>query len=486
MAFQRGSGVLLHPSSLPSAGEIGDLGPAAYRFLEWLAMAKQSLWQVLPLNPTGLGNSPYSATSAFAGNTLLISLELLAQAGWMEPSAVSPTPTTDRVDWSAVFARKVPALRAAAQSFLAGPVNKDEFFAFCRDNAWWLEDFVMFDLLRKRHGQQTWTTWPDEFKRREPAALRRFSQENRRELDVDRALQFAFWKQWRALHQAARERGVRVIGDVAIFVSFDSADVWSHPENFQLDQDLTPTVVSGVPPDFFSKTGQRWGNPLYRWDALRRRGYDWWIARMRWATQACDIIRLDHFRGFEAYWEIPGKEETAINGRWVDGPKGALFDALRRALGDLPFIAEDLGTITEGVNALREHYAMPGMRILQFGWSDRGAHMYLPHQYDRNTVVYTGTHDNDTTLGWWQTCATDAEKQARALLPRRERCPDAMGFRARGHGLGGGPRHPAVAGHTRAGRRGAHEYPFERRRQLGLALFRGRLDRANWRRSWAP
>ena len=415
MAFERASGILLHPTSLPSRGIIGDLGPAAHEFIEWLASANQRLWQVLPLSPTGLGNSPYSATSAFAGNPLMISLEKLAAAGWISRDKIdssSAPDRCDRVDFAAAYQKKLPLLREAAASFLRSDQNKDAFYAFCRDQQGWLEDFVLFDLLRRAHSEKSWNQWPQELRRRDPQALERLSRDNRTELDVDRALQFAFWTQWRELHRHCRQRGIRIIGDVAIFVSFDSADVWSHPDIFQLDADLQPTVVAGVPPDFFSKTGQRWGNPLYRWQTLAERGYDWWIRRMRWATQACDYIRLDHFRGFEAHWEIPAQDETAVNGRWVEGPKGALFDALRAALGDLPFIAEDLGVITEGVTALREHYGMPGMRILQFGFGDRGAHTYLPHRFEPNTVAYTGTHDNNTTEGWWCEDATDAEREA--------------------------------------------------------------------------
>ncbi|MBV9669711.1 MAG: 4-alpha-glucanotransferase [Acidobacteriales bacterium] len=413
MSFERASGILLHPTSFPSRGGVGDFGPEAYKFLEWMTAAKQGLWQVLPLNPTGLGNSPYSATSAFAGNPLLISLDRLAEQGWISEAKISKLPITkSRADFGCAYKVKLPLLREAAKNFLVSVDSKDEFYQFCRENRWWLEDFVMFDLMRRRNNGKSWTEWEDDIKRRKPEALRKLSEDNREELDVDRVLQFAFWTQWRALREECRERGIKIIGDVAIFVNFDSADVWSHPELFQLDANLMPTVVSGVPPDFFSKTGQRWGNPLYRWDVLKKRGYDWWIQRMKWATQACDYIRLDHFRGFEAYWEIPAAEKTAVNGRWVDGPKGGLFDALGKALGKLPFIAEDLGTITEGVTALRDHYDMPGMRILQFGWSDKGAHMYLPHRFEKNTVVYTGTHDNDTTLGWWKGVATEKEKRA--------------------------------------------------------------------------
>ena len=262
------------------------------------------------------------------------------------------------------------------------------------------------------HHRQSWQTWPRELAHREPGALNKVRKDCDEAIQVERAIQFAFFEQWRALHSYSRQRKIKIVGDIAIFVNLDCADVWKHRELFHLDDNLQPVCVAGVPPDFFSKTGQRWGNPLYRWDVLKSRGYDWWIQRMRWVLNVCDIIRLDHFRGFEAYWEIPGHEPTAVNGRWVKGPDKDLFHALRNSLGDLPFIAEDLGTITPEVERLRDDLGLPGMRILQFGFSDRGAHIYLPHRFDKNTVVYTGTHDNDTTVGWWNSGATEAEKAA--------------------------------------------------------------------------
>lgn len=421
MLTKRASGILLHPTSLPSPGGIGDLGPTAYRFVDFLTAARQTLWQILPLGPVGFGNSPYSATSAFAGNTLLISLERLAEHGWIDRKRLDSTgdSTGSRVDYEAVRARKLPLLEEAARNFLSGAKGDDRqrYERFCWENGWWLEDFVLFDALRRRYKSQSWNTWPRELAKREPAALDKAREELADELSVGRFLQFAFLEQWRSLRAYSTARGIRIIGDIAIFVSYDSADVWTHPDVFRLDAERNPEVVAGVPPDAFSETGQRWGNPLYKWAALRDRGYEWWVQRVRWALLLCDIIRLDHFRGFQACWEIPASEHTAVHGRWVPGPSDDLFQVLQRQLGDLPFIAEDLGLITEDVNALRERLGIPGMRVMQFGFGNTGAHIYLPHKFEPNTVVYTGTHDNDTTLGWWKSGASEEERRfAKAYL----------------------------------------------------------------------
>src|SRR5437588_5674345 len=367
MRFERSSGILLHPTSLPSTGGIGDLGPVAYAFADFLHAAKQSLWQVLPLSPGGLGNSPYFAISAFAGNPFLISLELLAKYGWIGSAEIRKLPAPDGpVDYTAVHATKLPLLRKAAQNFLKKPPDAlgehDRFEAFCRDNAWWLEDFVLFSCLREKFRLESWNKWPRAIAERRIEALQQVRQELAQQIAVERALQFAFFEQWKAIHAYCGERGIRIIGDVAIFVNYDSADVWTHPEFFRLDSRLEPEVVAGVPPDAFSATGQRWGNPIYRWDVLKSRGYDWWIQRMRWSLTTCDYVRLDHFRAFQQYWEIPASEATAIHGRWVDGPKDDLFQVLRSALGDLPFIAEDLGLITPDVTALRN---CPEVRALK-------------------------------------------------------------------------------------------------------------------------
>jgi 4-alpha-glucanotransferase len=413
MLSQRSAGILLHPTSLPSLGGIGDLGPEAYAFADFLMRSGLSLWQVLPLSPPGMGNSPYSAISAFAGNPLLVSMERLAERGWLEREQLKKLPPAhSRINFDEVKASKMPLLQRAAQKFLdLGNGDGGRFAEFKRDHAWWLEDFVLFDVMRQVHSGATWSSWPAELARREAEGLHRFGLDYQRELEVERVIQFAFFEQWRSLHQYCGQREIRIVGDVAIFVNYDSADVWRNPDLFFLDEKLQPTVVAGVPPDAFSVTGQRWGNPLYRWDVCRSRGYDWWIQRMKGALETCDILRLDHFRGFESYWEIPAEEPTAVHGKWVAGPRDDLFNALRASLGDLPFIAEDLGLITQEVHALRERLGVPGMKVLQFGFGDPGAHIYLPQNFEPNCVVYTGTHDNDTTAGWWKSSASRDERR---------------------------------------------------------------------------
>jgi 4-alpha-glucanotransferase len=411
MPFPRAAGILLHPTSLPSRGGIGDFGPAAYHFVDSLAAARQSLWQVLPLGPLGYGNSPYSSTSAFAGNPLLISLERLAHHGWIDTSKLSEL-AADRgpVEYHQVFAKKLPLLFEAGRNFLtnASPSARLRFTRFRSENAWWLDDFVLFDALRSQQKLARWKDWPEELACREPDAIEKAREDLAVDLRIRSALQFAFYEQWQALRHHCAQRSIRIVGDVAIFVNYDSADVWVHRDHYRLNDNLEPEVVSGVPPDFFSKTGQRWGNPLYRWDVMKAQGYDWWVRRLRWATWNCDYIRLDHFRGFDQFWEIPASDPTAINGRWVDGPRDDLFHKLREALGGLPFFAEDLGYITPEVHALRERLQIPGIAVLQFGFSDEGAHIYLPHRA-AGKVIYTGTHDNETTVGWFHSGATKQE-----------------------------------------------------------------------------
>jgi 4-alpha-glucanotransferase len=419
MEFQRSSGVLLHVSSLPSYGGIGDLGPAAHEFVAFLAAAKQHVWQVLPLCPTGYGNSPYAGSSAFAGNPSLISLEYLSDWGWIEGERIAGLAGRGgNVNFDEVERRKLPLLYEAAGNFLdRGPHDPHmasqwkTFQEFCRTEAAWLADYALYAELRRQYKTGAWTAWPEPIRRRHPDALAQAAQEHRRALDQEQALQFAFSQQWSSLREAAARHSIRVLGDVAIFVNMDSADVWVHPGIFDLDENLKPVRIAGVPPDYFSPTGQRWGNPLYRWDVLAVRGFDWWIERIRRACQLYDIVRLDHFRGFEAYWSIPAAEKTAINGEWVKAPGLELFRALEAALGPLPLVAEDLGVITAEVDALRLEMKMPGMKVLQFGFSSKGAHMHLPHRFAPATVAYTGTHDNDTTLGWWQ-AAGAAERGA--------------------------------------------------------------------------
>jgi 4-alpha-glucanotransferase len=428
MSFARAAGILLHPTSLPSRGGIGDFGPAAYRFVDFLASARQGVWQVLPLGPLGYGNSPYSSTSAFAGNPLLISLERLADHGWIDRSRLDPLPAASGpVQYGQVFAEKMPLLFEAARNFLrtASEDASRRFESFRNDNSWWLDDFVLFDALRARYKLETWNRWPHDLAVREPAALQQARNELADDIRIRSALQFAFYEQWRALRKYCADRAIRIVGDVAIFVNHDSADVWTHRELFRLNDKLEPEVVAGVPPDFFSKTGQRWGNPLYRWDVMKQQGYQWWIQRLRWATQNCDYIRLDHFRGFDQFWEIPATDDTAVNGRWVDGPRDDLFTALRQALGGLPFFAEDLGYITPEVLALRDRLQIPGMSVLQFGFGDEGAHMYLPHR-SAGKVIYTGTHDNDTVVGWWNSGAAEHERRnAEAYVGR---CEDGINW----------------------------------------------------------
>ncbi|MGA3161842.1 MAG: 4-alpha-glucanotransferase [Terracidiphilus sp.] len=419
MAFYRSSGVLLHITSLPSSSGIGDLGPAAHEFVAFLAVARQHVWQVLPLGPTGFGNSPYAATSAFAGNPLLISLEVLSRWGWIEGSRIADlNGCAGPVDFLRVEERKLPLLFEAAGKFLdRGPHDPSladqwkQFEEFCRVEAVWLSDYVLYAELRRQFGTGAWTEWPEPLRRRQPEALAQATKQHSRAIGQEKALQFAFSLQWNQLREAAAQKGIRILGDVAIFVNMDSSDVWVHPELFELDKNLKPLRVAGVPPDYFSPTGQRWGNPLYRWDVLARQGFDWWIERIRHSCKLYDIVRLDHFRGFEAFWAIPAAEETAVHGEWVKAPGLALFRALQAALGPLPLIAEDLGVITPEVDALRHELGLPGMKVVQFGFGDKGAHIHLPHRYTPDTVAYTGTHDNNTTLGWWQ-AAGKAERAA--------------------------------------------------------------------------
>jgi 4-alpha-glucanotransferase len=409
MEFERSSGVLLHVSSLPSRGPIGDLGPAAHEFVSFLAAGKQHIWQVLPLSPTGYGNSPYAASSAFAGNPFLISLEVLRDWGWIGADRVDTLAGNGgAADFDGAEGGKLPLLYEAARNFINHALDNDktaaqwkEFEQFCRDEAAWLNDYALYAVLRREFKTGAWAEWPEQFKRRDQKSLNDFGAAHGEALVEEQVLQFAFSLQWDELRRAAAPSGIRILGDIAIFVNMDSADAWVHPELFELDENLDPIRVAGVPPDYFSKTGQRWGNPLYRWDVLKERGFDWWIDRMRRATALYDIVRLDHFRGFEAYWAIPATEETAVNGKWVKGPGEELFKALEGALGPLPLVAEDLGMITPEVDALRRATGMPGMRVMQFGFSNKGAHPHLPHRYVPGTVAYTGTHDNDTTLGWF-------------------------------------------------------------------------------------
>ena len=406
MVSERLSGVLVHVTSLPSRGGIGDFGPAAYSLIDWLASAKQRVWQVLPLNPVGYGNSPYSAISAFAGNPLLISLERLQQDGWLTAEECADLPGAEgNVDFATVMSTKLPLVEKAAERFIKGSHGEtcERYDQFRERNAYWLIDYARYVVIRRGNEYKHWNDWPKGLSQHDTEALSAFDAEHADALNLEYAVQFLFQEQWRALHNYAMSRDVRIMGDMAIFVSYDSADVWANRELFELDEQAQPTAVSGVPPDYFSATGQRWGNPLYRWRYIEQHGFDWWVDRVKRQLELYDLLRLDHFRGFEAYWRIPAAEETAMKGEWVEAPGYALFDRLKSALGgSLPFIAEDLGVITDKVEKLRTDFDMPGMRVLQFGFAGRGAHLHLPHKYVTNMVVYTGTHDNNTTLGWWR------------------------------------------------------------------------------------
>ena len=408
----RSSGLLLHVTSLPGRFGIGDLGPHAYRFVDALAGAGQALWQVLPLTPTGHGHSPYASPSTFAGNPLLVSPDALVEDGWLEESDLADAPDfpADRVDFDRVIAFKEALLRRAFERARADGLP-DAYAAFCERHAGWLDDYALFSALKAHHSDAAWTDWPMPLARRAPDALAAAREAHAEAIERHRFAQFVFDRQWGRLHAYARSKGVSLFGDLPIYVAHDSADVWAARDLFHLDPDGHPTAVAGVPPDYFSETGQRWGNPLYRWDRMRERGYAWWTARLTRTLDLVDLVRLDHFRGFEAFWAIPADEETAVDGQWVEGPGADLFDAFEHALGrPLPLVAEDLGLITPGVRALMEEFELPGMAVLQFAFGDPTSE-YLPHNYRRRLVAYTGTHDNDTTAGWWADGATAEERR---------------------------------------------------------------------------
>jgi len=407
VASRRASGILLHPTSLPGRFGVGDLGPEALRFVEFLAASSQRLWQVLPLGPTGYGDSPYQCFSAFAGNPLLISLETLAAEGLLTGGdlAAPPASSDTEIDYGAAIAFKKPLLEKAYRTFERGAsaAQRDAFEAFREEQAAWLPEYALFTVIKEAHGGGSWTDWPQDIRSRRPEALARWKKDT---ADAARAREFAqyvFFMQWREVKHACRARGIRVMGDIPIFVAHDSADVWARPELFQLHDDGRPEFVAGVPPDYFSATGQLWGNPLYRWDRMQESGFQWWIERFRATLATVDLVRVDHFRGFEAFWQVPGNAKTAEHGEWVQAPGGALFDAVRKELGDLPIVAENLGVITPEVEALRRRFGFPGMAILQFAFGgDPQGSSFIPHNFHQELVAYTGTHDNDTTLGWWE------------------------------------------------------------------------------------
>ncbi|MDX2096353.1 MAG: 4-alpha-glucanotransferase [Leptolyngbyaceae cyanobacterium bins.59] len=406
MPFPRASGILLHPTSLPGRFGIGDLGHEAFRFIDFLVEAGQQLWQILPLGPTGFGNSPYMSYSALAGNPLLISPDLLKEAGWLTDEDLAGLPELPHswVDFDKVYEIKIPLLRRACDRFKeqASTIQGQEFNTFCDVKASWLDDYALFMALKEQFEGAGWHQWEPGLATRQPEAMEQWRQRLAREVFFHKYVQFEFFRQWSAVRQYANRHGIQIIGDIPIYVAHDSADVWAYPETFCLDEEtLEPELMAGVPPDYFSATGQLWGNPVYNWEHLKATEFRWWIQRFRAMLDYVDLIRIDHFRGFEAYWAVKQGEETAINGKWIQAPGIEFFETLNQDLGQLPILAEDLGIITPEVEALRDRFEFPGMKVLQFAFGSGPGNSFLPFNYVRNAVVYTGTHDNDTTVGWF-------------------------------------------------------------------------------------
>ena len=418
MTFARRSGILLHPTSLPGRFGIGDLGPEAYRFVDWLASAGQTYWQVLPLSPTGYGDSPYQGLSAMAGNPLLISPERLVEAGLLDPADLEAIPAlpVERVDYGPTIQLKISLLARALANFQAqaAPQARAALERFCAEQSSWLDDLALFMALKQAHALRPWHEWEPGPRTRQPEALARWTAELAAEVAAAKFNQWLFFDQWLALKRYANERGVRIVGDIPIFVSLDSVDVWANTRLFHFDSALQPTVVSGVPPDYFSTTGQLWGHPLYRWDVMAQEDYAWWIARFRMAFTQADVARIDHFRGFYNYWAVPAGEPTAVKGQWLYGPGANLFHAVTAALGQVAIIAEDLGDFDEpsraGLDQLMADFDYPGMKVLQFAFGSDADDPFLPHNFPRDCVAYTGTHDNDTTVGWYQVTSGEKER----------------------------------------------------------------------------
>lgn len=422
------SGILLHPTSLPSSYGIGDLGPEAYAFVDFLAKSGQHLWQTLPLTHTGYGDSPYQSFSAFAGQPLLISPEHLLQMNLVTQADLEncPAGNEEQVDYGTIIPWKTALLRKAYENFSGSP----EYDSFCQKQGYWLDDYALFMACKDAHGGASWLSWEDEYRQPTEEKKRELSQSLHHEAGFYRFVQFLYFTEWMALKAYANEKDIRIIGDIPIFVSMDSADVWANQHLFQLDTKGFPLKVAGVPPDYFSATGQLWGNPLYDWDVHESEGFAWWISRIRNQLEVLDILRIDHFRGFEAYWSIPYGEDTAINGEWVKGPDRKLFAAIEHALGEqLPIIAEDLGVITPEVEALRDACRFPGMKVLQFAFESLDESAFLPHQFTTtNCVCYTGTHDNDTTVGWYETLAIPSREKVQRYMNLRMDYPVNLAF----------------------------------------------------------
>lgn len=425
----RQSGILLHVSSLPSSYGIGSLGKAAYRFVDFLKQAEQSFWQMLPINPTGYGDSPYQALSSFAGNYYLIDLELLVEEGLLKPGEILAEGWGEnpaKVDFGIMYEQRLPLLRKAFERFDAG--KYPEYKDFVQQKKWWLQDFALFMALKEEYKQAPWTQWEDDIRLRKEEALEECAKRLKEQIEFHYFLQFLFYRQWDNLHGYAAKQGISLIGDVPIYVPMDSADVWAAPEHFQLNQNRMPVVIAGCPPDAFAAEGQRWGNPIYDWEAMKDDGYAWWISRLRAATYFFDVIRIDHFRGIESYWSIPAEEETAVKGQWRKGPGMELIRAIHENLPETRFIAEDLGFLTPEVIEMQEKSGFPGMKVLQFAFDSREAGNYLPYTYTRNTVCYTGTHDNETLRQWQEMISSENLQFAKEYLriEEEEDIPKAM------------------------------------------------------------
>lgn len=427
MSFSRSSGVLLHPTSFPGKYGIGDLGPYAYQFIDFLERSGQSVWQILPLGPTSYGDSPYQSFSAFAGNPLMVNPDFMVDHGFLNREALTDVPPfpEEKVDFGWVIFWKNQLFEQGYRFFQDNKRNNlegwDAFETFCAAQAGWLDDYALFMAVKGFHVAHkggVWSSWPADIRDRKPAALKAWRTKLEKEIETERFKQFLFFKQWREIKAYANQRGIQIIGDMPIFVAFDSADVWANRDLFYLNGDGEASVVAGVPPDYFSETGQRWGNPLYKWEKMAERDYAWWTERLKKTFETVDILRIDHFRGFESYWEIPAQNETAIEGEWKPGPGLPFFKRLTAKLGQLPIIAEDLGVITPEVVALREGTGFPGMKILQFGFEGDSGNAFLPHNYDTDCVVYTGSHDNETTVGWYQNGSDQERDHVRRYLGR--------------------------------------------------------------------
>ena len=422
--FERSSGILFHPTSLPGKYGIGTLGKEAYAFIDFLKKSNQKLWQIFPLGPTGYGDSPYQSFSSFAGNPYLIDFDLLIEAHLLSEEDLKDIffgNNEEYIDYGAIYNQKYPLLRKAYENFKSSDNNemRDSLENFKRENSSWLNDYSLYISLKNHFNGLPWNEWAHDIKNRENSTMQHYKNELADDIEYHNFIQFLFFKQWNDVKRYANENGIKIIGDIPIFVAADSSDAWANPEIFLFDEERKPVKVAGVPPDYFSATGQLWGNPLYNWEKLKETNYSWWVERVRANLSTCDIIRIDHFRGFEAYWAVPYGDDTAINGQWEPGPGIDLFNAIKSQLGELPIIAEDLGLMTQGVIDLREATSFPGMKILGFAFDSGEENDYLPHTYTKNCVVYTGTHDNDTLVGWFQKAKEEDRQFARDYLNSR-------------------------------------------------------------------